>query len=302
MVAHGHAEAILNMPRMWGNAGHLSASNAFAVNNSSMARRIAVARNKTSLSGLLAMGLLLGGCGYETAQPLPVAQVEAPQPTAVAAAAPVAPPIVEAAAPVTSNPYDPLDLMAPVAPRPAHRTMADPYQLLGEELGEWHLGEWVNSERLSLADLRGQVVVVRFWTDAPDELNDSLRSLKALEQLKQTFAGLPVTFVGIYHSKGSLVEAPWETVVKRVEEHKLTLPIAYDHQWTTLGQWWRRRYDHLPTTATLVISPAGKITHVHPGPAYFPSYRETEWLCDADFRDLRAAIHEALPQNFADRK
>ncbi len=181
------------------------------------------------------------------------------------------------------------------------REIADPYYLVGRELGEWHLGEWANSRRLSMADMRGQTLVVRFWTDAPDEAEDSLRSLKAIELLKTEFAGRPVTFVGLYHSKGSLVETSWDDVVRLADANKLTLPLAYDRQWTTLNEWWRRRFDHLPTTATFVVSPEGKITYVHPGPAYFPSDRPIDAICNADFRALREAIMQELPQRFADR-
>src|SRR5690606_22144550 len=106
------------------------------------------------------------------------------------------------------------------------------------------------SERLTMGSQRGNVLVVRFWTDEPDELEDSLRSLKALERLKAEFDGRPVTFVGVYHSKGSLVETEWEDVVGRASAAGLTLPLAYDRQWATLNDWWRRRFDHLPTTPT----------------------------------------------------
>lgn len=183
----------------------------------------------------------------------------------------------------------------------SQREIVDPYYLIGRELGEWHLGEWANNEPLSMADLRGRTLVVRFWTDAPDEVEDSIRSLRALELLKQEFAGRPVTFVGLYHSKGSLVETSWDDVVRLAQANKLTLPLAYDRQWATMNEWWRRRFDHLPTTATFVVSPEGKITYVHPGPAYFPSDRPIDAICDADFRALREAIAQELPERFADR-
>ena len=69
---------------------------------------------------------------------------------------------------------------------------------VGDVARPWRLAEWSGIEPLDLKDLRGRVVVVRFWTDA---CPFCARSLPALQALAEEFRDRPVTFVAIYHAK-----------------------------------------------------------------------------------------------------
>src|SRR5262249_59430975 len=69
---------------------------------------------------------------------------------------------------------------------------------VGDAARPWRLADWSGSEPLDLEDLRGRVVVVRFWTDGCPYC---ARTLPALGALAEEFRDRPLTSVGLYHPK-----------------------------------------------------------------------------------------------------
>ena len=166
--------------------------------------------------------------------------------------------------------------------------------LVGAKAKEWIAGpEWAHSKPLRLEDLRGRVVVVRFWTDTCPYC---AKSLPAMQQLAEEFVGRPVTFVGLYQSKPRGSERPWRDAVARARRLGVKFPIAYDHDWRTLRSWWLDGRRRAATSASFVIAPDGTIAHVHPGPVFFPSSDPTHARQNADFKAIRRAIEQHLPQ------
>ena len=179
-----------------------------------------------------------------------------------------------------------------------HRELDDPYFMIGRQPKEWQLAEWANTRPISLADLRGQVTVVRFWTDHDEH---SAKSMKALAELADGFRGRGVTFVGVYYSTGSASERDWRVAVSQADAWGVKFPIAYDRRWNTLDDWWVRHLEHLPHSPTLVLGPDGRVAHVHPGPVYYPNDDPLAKMCNDDFLALRAAVHDLLTDDLADR-
>ena len=171
-------------------------------------------------------------------------------------------------------------------------TTADGAQLLGTSAREWSVGpEWANSKPLRLEDLRGRVVMVRFWTDTCPYC---AASLPAMQKLAKEFEGEAVTFVGLYQSKPFGSERPWETAVAHAKALGVEFPIAYDHDWKTLGSWWLDETRRRATSASFVIAPDGTIAHVHPGPVFFPSEQPEDARANADYEAIRTAIRAQL--------
>lgn len=165
-------------------------------------------------------------------------------------------------------------------------------ELVGTQAKEWTVGpEWANSKPLRLRDLRGRVVVVRFWTDTCDFCG---ASLPAMQKLADEFRNKPVTFVGVYHSKPRGSERPWSDVVARARELGVKFPIAYDHMWKTVRAWWLEGGDRRATSASFVIGRGGKIAFVHPGPIFCSSGECANRGASADYERIRAAIRGAL--------
>jgi len=172
------------------------------------------------------------------------------------------------------------------------RADANRTTLIGTKAKEWVVGpEWANSAPLRLRELRGRVVVVRFWTDTCPYCE---ASLPALQRLSVELEGKPVTFVGLYQSKPLGSERPWREAVARANELGVTFPIAYDRDWKTLKSWWLQGNRRRATSATFVIAPDGTISHVHPGPVFFPSDEPEDARANADYETLRTAIRNQL--------
>lgn len=164
--------------------------------------------------------------------------------------------------------------------------------LVGTKVPEWMAGpEWAHSKPLRLRYLRGRVVMVRFWTDTCDYC---AASLPAMQKLADEFRGKEVTFVGLYHSKPLGSERPWKNVVARANELGVKFPIAYDHSWKTLSQWWLEGRRRSATSASFIIARDGTVAHVHPGPVFYPSDDAAGARANADYEAIRAGIRDAL--------
>lgn len=173
----------------------------------------------------------------------------------------------------------------------------DPWRMLGRPMDDWEVAEWKNSKPMSLQDLRGRVVFVHFWSN---EGESASHTLPAIQQLSDEFDGKPVTFVGLYHSKGTVLDRPWQEAVDEAAKYGVAFPIAYDRQWKTISNWWLDYFRYVPTEASFVIDPEGKLAYVHPGPEFHlsddPLYRQAT----RDYLTIRAAIQKSLPLETAD--
>ena len=165
-------------------------------------------------------------------------------------------------------------------------------ELVGTQAKEWTVGpEWANSKPLRLRELRGRVVMVRFWTDT---CHFCAASLPAMQKLAEEFRKERVTFVGIYHSKPRGSERPWSGVVGRARELGVRFPIAYDHMWKTVRAWWLEGGGRGATSSSFVIGADGKIVFVHPGPMFCSRDDCADGRANSGYEGIRAAIRGAL--------
>jgi thiol-disulfide isomerase/thioredoxin len=98
--------------------------------------------------------------------------------------------------------------------------------------------EWLNTKQpLSLDKLKGQVVVVHFWTFG---CINCQRNYPWYRDWMKRYSGRKVTFVGV-HSPETKGEYDIETIRKRAKENGLEFPILVDNK---LSNWknWGLRY------------------------------------------------------------
>jgi thiol-disulfide isomerase/thioredoxin len=169
---------------------------------------------------------------------------------------------------------------------------ADGSELVGTLAKEWQLEEWIHSEPLTLRELRGRVVLVRFWTSPGCPFCE--KTMPALQQLSEEFRGEPVTFIGAFHSKprGAYPDMSEPSAVAK--GWGVTFPIAMDRDWKTQNSWWLDDAHRHATSETFVIGKDGKIVHVHPGPVFHPSDDPAKAAENRDFLAVREAIRVAL--------
>jgi thiol-disulfide isomerase/thioredoxin len=243
------------------------------------------------------ISLTLAACAAPS--PAPAPQPSAPQ-------TPAAAPSASASAPAGGSPTAAYDMAAlgyhadddPRTVSARKRKCGDPAdgsELVGQDLGEWQLSGWANTEgqSLTLAGLRGRVVVVRFWTVGCPYCEETM---PALQKLSEELRDQPVTFVGAFHAKPESSEQDLERPLEAIREWKISFPLAIDRQWRTLRSWWLERGHRHASSVTFVLGKDGRVVHVHPGPIYFPSVDPADAEANRDYLALRDAVLRAARQ------
>lgn len=158
-------------------------------------------------------------------------------------------------------------------------------QLLGQPAREWHVEHWLNSAPLSLPSLRGQVVLVRWWT-APD-CPFCAATAPALNEFDHSYRARGLRVIGFYHHKSN-DPLRVEDVAHYADTFHFAFPIAVDPQWQTLRDWWLGHGRHKFTSVSFLIDRRGVIRHIHPGGQYVKG--------DAAYAKLQQMIQTLLAE------
>jgi thiol-disulfide isomerase/thioredoxin len=128
------------------------------------------------------------------------------------------------------------------------------------------LGNWFNSAPLKLADLRGKVVLVNFWTYGCVNCVNTLPHVTAL-YAKYRDRGFVV--VGI-HTPEFPFERSASNVQAALKRHGITYPVAQDNDSQTWNAY-RNRY----WPAQYIVDQNGKIVFQHDGEGQYEQIDRT---------------------------
>ncbi len=142
---------------------------------------------------------------------------------------------------------------------------ADTGSLLNKPAPEWGVTNWINSTPLQLKDLRGKVVLIRWWT-APD-CPYCRATAPALNEFDDRYGKQGLQVLGFYHHKGD-EPLKQEDVKTYAKNFGFKFPVATDPEWKTLHQWWLDRGEHDFTSVSFLIDRKGIVRHIHPGGQY----------------------------------
>jgi len=157
--------------------------------------------------------------------------------------------------------------------------------LIGTRPGEWQVEHWLNSGPLKLAELKGKVVLVRWWT-APD-CPYCRATAPALNGFYRDYHKRGLEVIGFYHHKS---DNPLrvEDVKKYARQFGFKFPGAIDTDWRTLKRWWLETGDRGWTSVSFLIGRRGVIRLIHPGGQYVKG--------DKDYAELKGKIEELLAE------
>lgn len=157
--------------------------------------------------------------------------------------------------------------------------------LIGKAAKPWQVEHWMNSKPLTLADLKGKVVLVRWWT-APG-CPYCAATAPSLNEFRERYRDRGLVVIGMYHHKS---DRPLEVaeVKKHVQRFGFQFPVAIDPDWQTLKKWWLDIDNgHTKwTSVSFLIDRQGRIRHIHEGGEYPPGSK--------DYATMQAQIEEAL--------
>src|SRR5437870_3614763 len=132
---------------------------------------------------------------------------------------------------------------------------------------EWNVTDWINSKPLALRDLKGKVVLVRWWTGGGCPYCRA--TAPSLNEFHAKYANKGLVVVGFYHHKeqGPLTPAMVRDYTKSFGSE---FPVAVDPGWQTLKKWWLTGNKRQWTSVTFLIDRQRVIRHIHPGGQYAP--------------------------------
>ncbi|HEX7665450.1 MAG TPA: TlpA disulfide reductase family protein, partial [Polyangiaceae bacterium] len=158
--------------------------------------------------------------------------------------------------------------------------------LIGTTPPEWNPDPalWLNSPPLTLASLRGKVVLVRWWTAGCPYCS---ATAPALRDFDRRYGSRGLVVVGMYHHKEDMPFDP-KVYEDTAKTYGFMFPLAFDPDMRTLKAW-SRGVDTGYTSMTFVLDKRGVIRHVHPGGQYVEG--------DAALAKLRNVVEALLAED-----
>ena len=168
--------------------------------------------------------------------------------------------------------------------------------ILGQAVPEWPAKppeSWVQGGPVTLAGLRGKVVLIRFFMDA--DCPYCRGTAPALNAFHDAFAPRGLVVIGMYTPKPRPRAVGVDEVRGYVKTYGFTFPVAIDADWSALRRLWLDRVSDAEfTSATLLIDRHGILRHVQEGGVYAKDANDPQ--ARQDYRDMREAIVELLAE------
>jgi peroxiredoxin len=139
---------------------------------------------------------------------------------------------------------------------------AEGADLIGTPAPGWNVPEWIGAPSVAWSDLRGKVVLVRWFTSA--ECPYCHATAPALNALHRDYAKGGLAVIGMYHHTRP-EPLTLDAVRATVREYGFAFPVGVDRDWRTLNRWWLDGHRRDFTSVSFLIDRRGVIRHVHPG-------------------------------------
>ena len=163
-------------------------------------------------------------------------------------------------------------------------------EMVGRRAPAWSFERWIRSPALTPQDLRGKVVLLRWWTEGCDFC---AATLPGLESLRQRYGEGGLVVIGVYHPKPPRAVRD-RNIVAMANRLGFSGPIAVDQRWTTLDRYWLTGHEREFTSVSFLIDRDGMIRWVQRGGEYHASADPKHAHCDAEYHGLVKTIEELL--------
>lgn len=171
-------------------------------------------------------------------------------------------------------------------------TRAEGQELIGKPAPSLALKDWLNSKPLDISDLRGKVVLLRWWTEGCPYC---VATAPALLSLERAYGSRGLQVIGIFHPKPP---GKWtmDEVRRAAGEKHFTFPVAVDGDWTALKRWWLTK-DRDFTSVSFLVDRNGIIRYIHPGGEFHEGQQggmPTHEACNRDMHFIQREIAKLL--------
>jgi thiol-disulfide isomerase/thioredoxin len=128
------------------------------------------------------------------------------------------------------------------------------------------ISAWLNSEPLTIADLKGSVVLVQFWTLG---CINCLRTLPYMARWHRQYAAQGLKVVGI-HTPEFAYERDLNNIKKAIQQHQITYPVPVDNAFKTWNAYSNQYWPHL-----FLADRQGLIRYDHIGEGAYDTTEQT---------------------------
>ena len=143
-------------------------------------------------------------------------------------------------------------------------------------------GEWINSSPLTMASLKGRVVLVDFWTYT---CINCIRTFPYLKSWHEKYKNQGLVIVGVHTPEFAFEQNP-KNVEKAIKDFGIPYPVMQDNDYET----WEA-YDNHYWPAHYLIDKDGRIRHTHFGEG---KYNETEKIIQTLLRETGATASSQI--------
>lgn len=158
-------------------------------------------------------------------------------------------------------------------------------ELIGQPAPSWGPLDWVNSPPLEPKQLRGKVVLIRFFDDNP-------LGAPALRELNAAYREQGLAVVGFYVPTPMPTQTDDSAVRDLASAVGFEFPVANDSQWQTLNRYWLNRADAEPGGMTFLVDRKGIIRYTQPDGRYEKNSRDRK--ARGEFEKLEKQIQSLL--------
>jgi thiol-disulfide isomerase/thioredoxin len=166
----------------------------------------------------------------------------------------------------------------------------DGAELIGRRAPAWSFERWIRSSALTPQDLRGKVVLLRWWTEGCDLCT---ATLPGLETLRKRYGRDGLVVIGVYHPKPPRAVSDRD-ILAFANRLGFRGPIAVDQRWSTLERYWLADHERGFTSVSFLLDRDGLIQWVQAGGEYHPSDDPKHARCDRDYRALEQELATLL--------
>ncbi len=166
----------------------------------------------------------------------------------------------------------------------------DGMDIIGTKAPEFEGLIWLNTEPLTINDLEGKVVLVRFWlVGCPFCIN----SAPSLVEFHKEYREMGLVIIGIHHPK-SKETMDNNLVKKQAKVFGFEFPIAQDLEWKTINSYWLGGKKRSFTSSSILLDKNGIIQFVHDGGEFFKS--DYDLKANAAFEAMEGNIVKLLKE------
>jgi len=185
-------------------------------------------------------------------------------------------------------------LAAPLSAAPLSPAEADsPASVLDRPARAWSFDRWLRTRPLSQQDLRGKLVLLRWFTE---ECHYCEGTLPELEKLRQRYDEAGLVVIGVFHPKPmrSVRDA---RILKLADRLGFRGPVAVDERWSTLDRWWLDGHPERNwTSVSFLLDREGLVRWVHTGGEYHPGDDPRHRSCARQYAELVSTIDRLLEE------